>query len=127
MQRSVGGGKTNPTDKSMEGPIFHSMLERATVDEDLINIRQWVAMPSAAMPRDPHQRTPRIIQEDPWRDSAYEMLISPNTKSNSATEASSNKHFTLPPHVSPFIYRRNTGPKDNYNLIISQLIISFGR
>ena len=91
------------------------MFERAAADEDLINIRQWVAMPTAAMPRTPYQRTPRIVQDDPWRDSAYEMLISPETNGNSTNEASKN-HLTFPPHASPYIYRRNTGltPKENY-------------
>jgi len=100
--------KTNQPGENMEGPILHSMFERAAVDEDLINIRQWVAMPSAAMPRDPLQRTPRFTQEDPWRDSAYEMLIS--------NDEGSKNNETFPPKASPYVYRRNTGlgPKQNY-------------
>jgi len=113
--QSVSGGKANQNGESIEGPILHSMFERAAADEDLINIRQWVSMPSAAMPRDPYQRTPRITQEDPWRDSAYEMLISPNKNSHLSNDPSKD-HLTFPKHGSPFIYRRNTGltHKENY-------------
>ena len=105
MQISVNG-KTNQSGENIEGPILHSMFERAAADEDLINIREWVSMPSAAMPRDPYQRSPRIIQDDPWRDSAYQLLISPDKNTKSGNEASTD---TL-------TYRRNTGlsSKENY-------------
>jgi uncharacterized hydrophobic protein (TIGR00341 family) len=115
MQIGVGDGKTNQAGESVEGPILHSMFERAAADEDLINIRQWVSMPSAAMPRDPYQRSPRIVQDDPWRDSAYELLISSNRNSNAENEASKN-HSTIPRQPSALLYRRNTGlaPKESY-------------
>ena len=41
----------------MEGTFIHNMFERAAMDVDLIDIKQWVAMPASALP--PNRRTPR--------------------------------------------------------------------
>lgn len=120
MQISVGNGKQGSSRESMEGPLLHSMFERAAADEDLINIRDWVAMPSAAMPRDPYSRTPRTIQEDPWRDSAYELLVSPSSK----TETSGDQrtpYRTLQLNNNQLYQRRLAGqnPTENYLTINS--------
>jgi hypothetical protein len=44
-------------DEGLEGTFIHSMFERAAMDVDLIDIKQWVAMPASALP--PLRRTPR--------------------------------------------------------------------
>jgi len=38
-----------PSEIQLEGTFLQSMFERAAQDEELINIRQWVAMPGSAM------------------------------------------------------------------------------
>ena len=103
--------KTKVVEENLEGPFLQSMFERAANDSDLINIRQWVAMPNAAMPKEQDQKSPRIFQHSYSSD--YQPLVSPTNQSTDAAP------WIIPATSGQHRYRRNTGavPRDNYQTI----------
>ena len=48
---------TKSNEEALEGSFLQSMFDRAAQDEDLINIRQWVAMPGSAIVPGHHRFT----------------------------------------------------------------------
>ena len=100
--------RSKEAEDNLEGSFLHSMFERAAQDSDLINIRQWVAMPNAAMPRESDHKTPRIFQHSYSGD--YQPLMSPTNQSTDGAP------WTCHPSSGHHRLRRNTGqtPRDNY-------------
>jgi len=48
-QNGKHAGSTKSNEEALEGTFLQSMFDRAAQDEDLINIRQWVAMPGSTI------------------------------------------------------------------------------
>jgi len=55
------GLSKKPTE-GLEGTFLQSMFERASQDSDLINIKDWVAMPSATVPPKSAYRVPPVFR-----------------------------------------------------------------
>ena len=69
--------KSREAENQLEGTFLHSMFERAATDTDLINIRHWVAMPNAAMPKVADKPPQRQFHHSLSVGSNYQPLISP--------------------------------------------------
>ena len=60
----IPASKTSSSEEALEGTFLQSMFERVAQDEELINIRQWVAMPGSAMV--PQAQDPYRVRVAPY-------------------------------------------------------------
>jgi len=116
---------TKSNEEVLEGSFLQSMFERAAQDEDLINIRQWVAMPgSTIVPGHNRRPTFNVFTSPPPAPPMPSHEVSQGPDTSSPIPDDRLFHF---PTTRDGIQRRGTAGFNSSRLMRQQSTVAGGR